>query len=158
LTIRTTQAHKAELLRAAKAAGRSLAEEIEFRLGATRTHRSTGGDFEQIFAMLDQIMDWVVDAETTLTEVVGFVYHTILALQEATGSDGTKLMWDEGEEKFVPRPPKGWIWDFGKDKYVPGPAGRRPNVPPNAEPGPDAAANPENSATARPKRRRSAAR
>ena len=106
LTIRTNKAQKDELLRAAKAAGRSLAEEIDFRLGAVRAHPATEGkdDFEQILAGLEQVIDLIADLEVTLEDVAGWVYSTILALRKATGAGGTKLMWDEGEKKFVPRP------------------------------------------------------
>jgi hypothetical protein len=92
-------------VRAAKAAGRSLAEEIDFRLGAVRAHPTTEGegDFEQILASLEQVTDLIADLEITIEDVARWVYSTILALRKATGAGGTKLMWDEAEKKFAPR-------------------------------------------------------
>jgi hypothetical protein len=121
LTIRTTKAQKDELLRAAKAAGRSLAEEIKFRLGAVRAHPATEGedDFEQILAGLEQISDLTIDLKIAVEAIEDWVYSSILALRKATGTGGRKLMWDEAQEKFVPRP-----------------AGLPPIVPPDAEPKP----------------------
>jgi uncharacterized protein (DUF1778 family) len=106
LTIRTTDAQKDELLRAAKAAGRSLAEEIDFRLGAVRAHPIAEGedDFEEIMARLEQVVDLAADLRFALDEIEEWVYSTVLAVRKATGATGTKLIWDEGEKKFVPRP------------------------------------------------------
>jgi hypothetical protein len=104
LTVRTTKAQKDELLRAAKAAGRSLAEEIDFRLGAVQAHPALEGDFEQILAGLEEVMDLIAELETTLEDVASWVYATTLALRKATGAGGTGLMWDASQGKFIPRP------------------------------------------------------
>jgi hypothetical protein len=121
LTIRATKAEKDELLRAGKAAGRSLAEEIKFRLGAVRARPATEGedDFEQILAGLDQVMDLAIDLQIALDEIENWVYFSIIALRKATGAGGAKLMWDEAEEKFIPRP-----------------ADLPPRLPPDVEPEP----------------------
>jgi hypothetical protein len=90
LTIRATKAEKDELLRAGKAAGRSLAEEIKFRLGAVRARPATEGedDFEQILAGLDQVMDLAIDLQIALDEIENWVYFSIIALRKATGAGG----------------------------------------------------------------------
>jgi hypothetical protein len=105
LTIRTTKAQKDELLRAGKAAGRSLAEEIKFRLGAVRARPATEGedDFEQILAGLEEVMGLAVDLRVALEEIENWVYSSIITLRKATGARGTTPLWWDGE-KFVPRP------------------------------------------------------
>jgi hypothetical protein len=105
LNIRTTKAQKDELLRAAKAAGRSLAEEIEFRLGAVRAHPAVQGEdaFEQMLARLMHVLGLVAEVQDSIEEIENWVYSTIIALSTATGA-GAKLMWDEVLETFVPRP------------------------------------------------------
>jgi hypothetical protein len=102
LTIRTTKAQKDELLRAAKAAGRSLAEEVDFRLSAVRARPAAQGEVDEVLDLLDWVETLVNQMQDKLEEVSGWVYSLTLARQRAAG--GTKLMRDEAEEKFVTRP------------------------------------------------------
>jgi hypothetical protein len=105
LTIRTTEAQKEELLRAAKAAGRSLAEEIDFRLGAVRAHPPAAqGEIDQTLpASLDFVMELMVEVFSTLREIESWIYSITLDVQKAVGPGGAKLMWDDVDEKFVTR-------------------------------------------------------
>jgi hypothetical protein len=103
LTIRTTSAVKARLVKAAKAGGRSLAEEIEFRLGAAQAH-FIDGDVDQTLAALDHVADLAAELQNTLEDVQGWLYSITLALRKAGSTGPTKLVWDEVEQKFVPRP------------------------------------------------------
>jgi hypothetical protein len=104
LTIRTTKAQKDELLRAAKAAGRSLAEEIDFRLGAVRAHPAAAGNIDQILAGLDHVLNEIGQLRTDLDGIENWVYFITVDLQNTAGVGGTKLIWDEAEEKFIKRP------------------------------------------------------
>lgn len=104
LTIRTTKAQKDELLRASKAAGRSLAEEIDFRLGAVRARPAAAGNIDQIRAGLDHVLEMIGQLRTDLDDIENWVYGITVELQNTAGVGGTELIWDGAEEKFMKRP------------------------------------------------------